>query len=216
MTGNHYNKENGRKNMRLHGYDYSRAGLYFLTIVVQNRLHLFGEIRRGGSAGSSQMVLNDAGNMVAKWYYEIENKFPDKRCHEMVVMPNHFHCIIENMEMDETNRDGNDPGMDAHVRAPLRGRPGDERHPENDNPQYGIHNKQYGATIGHVMDWFKTMTTNAYIRGVKTHNWRRFDGKLWQRNYYDNIIRNDNAYQKISEYIINNPTKWNDDKFNTE
>jgi hypothetical protein len=78
-----YTKENGRKNMRLRGYDYSRAGLYFLTPVVQNRLHLFGEIR------SSEMILNDAGRMVEKWYWEIENKYPDKRCHEMVVMPNH-------------------------------------------------------------------------------------------------------------------------------
>ena len=63
------------------------------------------------------------------------------------------------------------------------------------------------------MDWFKTMTTNAYIRGVKNHNWRRFDGKLWQRNYYNHIIRNDRAYQKISTYILNNPVTWKGDKF---
>lgn len=64
----HYSKENGRKNMRLHGYDYSRAGLYFLTIVVQNRMHLFGEIK------NAKMILNDAGCMIEKWYYEIENE----------------------------------------------------------------------------------------------------------------------------------------------
>ncbi|MCF8331855.1 MAG: hypothetical protein K9H84_05330 [Bacteroidales bacterium] len=81
MMGKHYNKENRRKNMRLQGYDYSRAGLYFLTVVVQNRLHLFGEIHRGGPAVPSKLFLNDAGSMVEKWYHEIENKFPDKRCH---------------------------------------------------------------------------------------------------------------------------------------
>ena len=81
-----------RKNIRLQGYDYSHAGLYFLTIVVQNRLQLFGHIENG------MMILNDAGQMIEKWYREIENKYPDKRCHELVVLPNHFHCIIENME----------------------------------------------------------------------------------------------------------------------
>ena len=38
-------------------------------------------------------------------------------------------------------------------------------------------------------------------------------GKFWQRNYYEHIIRNENAYHTISNYIINNPAKWNSDKF---
>ena len=94
-----YNKENGRKILRLQGYDYSRAGLYFLTVAVQNRLHVFGNIQNG------IMILNDAGKMVERWYHEIENKYPDKRCHEMAVMPDHFHCIIENRDVPiTTNR----------------------------------------------------------------------------------------------------------------
>jgi REP element-mobilizing transposase RayT len=60
-------------------------------------------------------------------------------------------------------------------------------------------------------EWFKTMVTNEYIRGVKTLNWQPFNKKLWQRNYYEHIIRNDNSYQNISNYIINNPAKWQDD-----
>jgi putative transposase len=64
------------------------------------------------------------------------------------------------------------------------------------------------------MDWFKTMTTNAYIRGVKNDGWRRFDDKLWQRNYYDHIIRDWQDDVRISTYIIDNPAKWDDDKFN--
>ncbi|HPH67360.1 MAG TPA: hypothetical protein PLF40_16505, partial [Kofleriaceae bacterium] len=63
---------------------------------------------------------------------------------------------------------------------------------------------------------FKSITTVEYINGVKNKNWQPFNGKLWQRNYWENIIRNDNSYQKISEYIINNPSKWNDDTFFTE
>ncbi len=136
----------------------------------------------------------------------------------MVVMPNHFHCIIENME---TNVVG-----DAHVGAPLRGRPiTDEReHSMSDEcnanidqqtEKYGMHNIKFGATIGDAMDWFKTMTTNEYIRGVKTLGWKPFNQKLWQRNYYEHIVRDEQSYQCIATYIENNPAKWIDDKFYT-
>lgn len=172
-----------RRSIRLKGYDYSQAGLYFITICTQNRACIFGEI------GNGVMVLNDAGRMIEKWYYELENKYPDKRCHEMVVMPNHFHCVIENISMDATTMD--------------------ERRPEN---QYGIDNKKYNATIGDTMDWFKTMTTNEYIRGVKQFGWQPFDKKLWQRNYWEHIIRNEKSYMKISEYIVSNPANWVSDK----
>ena len=70
-----------------------------------------------------------------------------------------------------------------------------------------------GSPLRNVIQWFKTMTTNYYIRGVKQNNWTPFDKKLWQRNYYEHIIRDEQSYQIISEYIINNPKKWADDKF---
>ena len=194
-----------RRSIRLKGYDYSRAGMYFITICVQNRLHLFGAVNNG------KMLLNDTGRMVEKWYFELENKYPDKKCHDMVVMPNHFHCVVENINI----RDGNDASIDvnglsvtdahitdAHVGTSLRGRP------------YGVDNKRFGATIGDAMDWFKTMTTNEYIRGVKQFGWQRFDKKLWQRNYYEHIIRNDHSFNRISKYIQNNPCVWGNDKFN--
>jgi REP element-mobilizing transposase RayT len=57
------------------------------------------------------------------------------------------------------------------------------------------------------------MTTNEYIRGVKNNGWPRFNGKLWQRNYYEHIIRNEPAYYRIEKYILNNPAKWDADKF---
>jgi len=59
-----------------------------------------------------------------------------------------------------------------------------------------------------VIQWFKTMITNEYIRSVKHSNWRRFTGKLWQRGYYEHIIRNDNERNNICEYIKNNSTNW--------
>jgi REP element-mobilizing transposase RayT len=67
--------------------------------------------------------------------------------------------------------------------------------------------------IGDVVRWFKTMTTNDYIKGVKTNGWKRFDQKLWQRDYYDSIIRDSDMHANITDYIKNNPAKWIDDKF---
>lgn len=64
-----------------------------------------------------------------------------------------------------------------------------------------------------MMDAFKSITTVEYIRGVKNLGWPPFDGKLWQRNYYEHIIRNESSYQTIAEYIVNNPAKWQEDKF---
>jgi len=193
-----------RRSIRLKGYDYSRSGLYFITICTQNRECLFGEIRT-----VREMALNPAGEMIEKWYRELENKFPDIHCHEMIVMPNHFHCIIE-------ITDTHVPEWDALVGAPLRGRHNDI--PENGEPvsQYGPTNKKYHATIGHIVDWFKTMTTNEYIREVKNHGWKRFDGKLWQRNYWEHIIRDDGSYNQIAEYITENPSKWNNDQLNPD
>ena len=57
------------------------------------------------------------------------------------------------------------------------------------------------------------MTTNEYFRGVKNNGWQRFDGKLWQRNYHDHIIRDKQEYYRISEYIRNNPAQWEEDRF---
>ena len=111
------------------------------------------------------------------------------------------------------NAHGLDDNRDAHVGAPLRGHPDNHTNPDI-HPKYGLHNKKFGAGIGDVMDWFKTMTTNEYIRGVNNHNWQRFEGKLWQRNYYDHIIRDRAAYERISTYIIENAERWDNDKFN--
>ena len=58
------------------------------------------------------------------------------------------------------------------------------------------------------------MSTNEYIRNVKNNHWPRFDGKLWQRNYWEHIIRDEKSYLTISEYIINNPKNWGDDSIN--
>ncbi|MDF1498126.1 MAG: transposase [Patescibacteria group bacterium] len=70
--------------------------------------------------------------------------------------------------------------------------------------------------IQRIIQWLKTMTTNEYIRNVKQNDWKRFDRKLWQKNYYDRIIRNEKELDKIRKYILENPLKWELDKNNLE
>ncbi|WP_439240198.1 transposase [Lonepinella sp. BR2474] len=66
-------------------------------------------------------------------------------------------------------------------------------------------------SLSDIIQWFKIMTTNEYMRNVKEQGWQRFDKKLWQRSYYEHIIRNEKSYNEIVEYIENNPFTWIDD-----
>ena len=70
--------------------------------------------------------------------------------------------------------------------------------------------------LGDIVGAFKSITTNKYVDGLKEHAWTPFPGKLWQRNYFERIIRNENELDRIREYIISNPAKWQEDKENPE
>src|SRR5665647_1572506 len=80
-----------RRSIRLKGYDYSQIGIYFIAICTQQRKCMFGNIDYEG------IILNDAGRMVEKWYFELAKKFHDVQCIDRVVMPNHIHFIIQNV-----------------------------------------------------------------------------------------------------------------------
>jgi REP element-mobilizing transposase RayT len=172
-----------RRSIRLKGYDYCQPGVYFVTICTQDRECLFGEIVGG------RMELNDAGRMIGRWWAELNRKFPTVETDEHFVMPNHFHGLVVII------------GHADPVGAALRGRPRKTGHPHRGAP-----------TLGDMMDWFKTMTTNDYIRGIKQQGWSAFRGKLWQRNYYEHIVRNEDEMNRIREYIVNNPAHWPEDE----
>jgi hypothetical protein len=97
MTNNP--SEHHRRSIRMKGYDYSRAGLYFITICVQNRECLFGEIVRTSLVDAknmdAKMLLNDAGKMVRSEWIKLQERFTNIALHEYIVMPNHFHAILE-------------------------------------------------------------------------------------------------------------------------
>jgi len=141
------------------------------------------------------MASNGAGKMVENEWLQLPQRFNKIKLHEYVLMPNHFHGIIEIIT----------------VGATLVVAQNDVAKLENGQPQ-GI--APTDKTVGDMVGAFESITTVEYIRGVKTNGWRRFDKKLWQRNYWEHIIRNENEYQRISEYIINNPMKWDMDKLN--
>lgn len=189
-----------RKRLRLKDYDYSKPNLFFVTICCQDRRHLFGHVENG------VMILNDAGKMVKKWYFELENKYPDKKCHEMVVMPNHVHFILENAPPGSTTQGR------PYVGDPAVVGPDDFYGIQITQSKYGMHNEKYQSNLFDAIGWFKTMTTNEYIRGVKQSNWQRFNKRVWQRSYFERIVRSDLAYFNISRYIRNNPMNWTRDR----
>jgi putative transposase len=70
------------------------------------------------------------------------------------------------------------------------------------------------AGLGDIIGAFKSITAHEYIQGVKKHGWAPFPGKLWQRNYYEHIIRSENEMIRTQEYILNNPAQWETDREN--
>jgi hypothetical protein len=70
---------------------------------------------------------------------------------------------------------------------------------------------QTGLSLPDVVHRFKTLVTKKYSDGVKQYGWPRFDGTLFQRNYWEHIVRNEMELNRIRQYIIDNPAKWPDD-----
>jgi putative transposase len=227
-----YNKNiHHRRSIRLKGYDYSQAGLYFITICVQDRKCLFGEIVDG------EMILNDAGKMADNEWVKIPERFTNVQLHEYIVMPNHFHAVMEivgatlvvaqnthtNPVAQNThtnpvaqNTHTNPVAQNTHTNPVAQNETVDPDNETVDNekgqPQ-GIAPIAKPKTVGDMVGAFQSIATVEYIRGVKQLGWQTFNGKLWQRNYYEHIIRDEQSYQRISDYIINNPKNWKDDKF---
>ncbi len=159
-----------RHSLRLKGYDYSHAGAFFVTICLQHRACLLGEIVDG------MMRLNNAGQMVNTVLDEIPSHYPGADIDAFVAMPNHIHGII------------------------VIGQPSEIGQPQGVAPT--------GVSLSDVVHRFKTMTTKRYMDGVKQKGWVPFDGKLWQRNYYEHIVRNERDLSLVREYIGNNPAQW--------
>lgn len=174
-----YNHEiHKRRSVRLKGYDYSRAGLYFITICVQNRECLFGKIE------NEKMLLNDLGIIVNEYWLNIPEHYPRMVLHEHIIMPNHMHGIIQLTDAVVGTRHG------VFLQS--------------------TNTNQFGKPVSGSV----SMIINQYKSSVK--RWCNKNGHeylQWQSRFHDHIIRNQQSYETISNYIINNPAKWQEDKF---
>ena len=190
-----YNPDiHNRRSMRLKGYDYSKAGAYLVTVVTQERLTLFGDVLKG------RMQLNPAGEMVHRMWMEMPNRFPPIVMDTIVVMPNHVHGIIilADAGLAGTPTSSECSDIKIKTRAPTR----------------GARTEDGRTRLGNVVGVFKSLTTLEYTRGVRDMNWPPFKRRLWQRNFYEHIVRTDASLEKYRRYIVDNPVQWPFDREN--
>jgi putative transposase len=150
-----------RRSIRLKGYDYTRVGGYFVTIVTHQRQHIFGEVVKG------KMVLNEWGQVAQReWFRTAElRSYVELWDDEFVVMPNHVHGII-----------------------------------------WMVNNESAASPLGMIVRAYKSAVTFA-INVLENQR----GAVLWQRNYYEHIIRDEDDFQIKRGYIIANPSKWGKD-----
>ncbi len=183
-----------RKIIRLKGYDYSQEGCFFITIVTKDRLPLFGEVVDG------EMVLNELGEIVCEEWVKSAEIRNEIQIDEFVVMPNHFHAIVyiynnpgsgdrESVRM--TSQDLIPVGAYGHISR------------TGDRPVAPTKNGPRPHSLGALIAGFKSAVT------TRINQIRNAPGNpVWQRNYYDHVIGTDREYERIAEYIANNPQNW--------
>ena len=169
-----YNIDNkpSRNSLRYRGYDYTRAGYYFITIYCQDKICRFGKIN------NEQIELNEFGNIAKNEWLKLPERFKYIKLDVFVIMPNHLHGIIII----------NDINLGVKIN-------------ETENMPY---------RIGDIVGAYKSLVSNQCLKLYKTQN--VIMGKLWQRNYWEHIIRNEDAYYEIGNYILNNHLTWKEDK----
>ena len=173
-----------RRSIRLKHYDYTQPGGYYITMVIQDRTCILGEITNG------EMILSESGKIVqSEWMHTPEIR-PNIRLDMYVIMPNHIHGIIVIT------------GRGTKHRAPTPTM-------KQNTAQYESFGKPVSNSIPTIVRSFKAIATK------QINQLRNTPGlAVWQRNYYEHIIRDDNELNHIREYIQNNPLRWEFDSEN--
>jgi len=191
---------------RMPFWNYAGNGIYYITFVTQNRELILGNISEG------RIILSDFGKIVdEQWHlsFQIRNElFLD----EYVIMPNHLHAIVVLKKMMETQSQSQSQSqshVETHGRASL--------HIVNDiNPTNPVVRKP--KSLSSFMAGFKSVVNTKIDDYIDLHHLNipkyNRNNHFFQPNYYDHIIRNSYAYKRIKKYIINNPIKWEQDRFN--
>ncbi len=182
---------------RLKHWDYSSNAAYFVTICTQNKICYFGDVL------DDEMRLSEIGIIADKYWREISEHFPFVKLDAFVVMPNHVHgiLIIDNDHVNtvETPKLGvstNGNGENANTNGVSTN--------ADDGNAGNLNHKWKPGILGGIINQYKRICT---IHARKTN-----PDFVWQSRFYDHIIRNEKSYLRISEYVINNPFKWQDDE----
>lgn len=185
---------------RLRNWDYGWNAAYFITICTQNRECFFGTI------SEKTMILSDIGKIAQKCWLEIPSHFPFVELDAYVIMPNHVHGIIIINKTDVEN-DVDEPNVNRGTSVETQNIASLQPSPPPSPPPSPSKNI-FGA---------QSQNLASIVRGFKigvTKNARMIDLNFqWQARYHDHIIRNDASYQRIQQYIENNPANWSEDMF---
>ncbi|MCK6612204.1 MAG: transposase [Bacteroidia bacterium] len=238
------NTNHHRRSIRLKGYDYAQAGLYFITICVQDRVPLFGEIIDG------KMALNTFGHIAWEEWLATEKIRDNIALHEFIIMPDHIHGIIEIkfQKKDSHSEIGKFKSPSQTIGAVIRGfkiatikKIKDKiLNPENredldsdsDTGELDSFSSTGDLKIAPTseLDSFSStgdlkiaptseldsFSSTGDLKIAPTKKIIQLNFKIWQRNYYEHIIRNEPSYFRITEYIMNNPAKWTKNKSKTK
>ncbi|MDQ6469952.1 transposase [Flavobacterium sp. LHD-80] len=184
--------------IRAQWWDYGWNGAYFITICTQDREHYFGEIL------NNRMILSEVGIIADLLWHQIPIHHKNVELGDFVVMPNHIHGILiidkksNNIDLDFVN--------DANIVQTGHVETGHALSLQNPGSQRF---QNIGKnTISSIVGSYKSAVTKHANRLGYPHQ--------WQKLFYDNIIRSNNDYQRISDYIVSNPENWTKDKFKTE
>ena len=207
-----------RKSIRLQGFDYTTDGAYFVTLVTQTRECLFGEIIY------DEMVLSEYGKIVVEEWERSAFIRDEIELGSYVVMPNHFHGIVHIFEnknpllvVGAYGCGFGTPERSERCHAELTTgiRKGDRK--DYIPPNVGA----YGHTPLQKPFRSPSHSLGAMVRGFKSSATKRINilrgtpgVPLWQRNFHDRVIRNNDEYALVERYIQDNPIKWAIDKEN--
>jgi putative transposase len=196
---------------RLQKWDYRWKGAYFITICTQGRECYFGDVVDG------KMKLSGIGIIADILWYEISNHAKNFELGEFVVMPNHVHgvLILNGNDNSKTNNIvnegvGKNVGDGAIVKT-LHATSLQSTQQIDETLQPPPKNK-FMSDISPKSGSVSTII-RLYKSAVSKHARRLGFVFAWQERFYDNIIRDKQSFQTISEYIVNNPGKWEDDRF---
>jgi len=179
---------NHRHSTRLPHHDYSSPGLYFVTVCAYKHQLLFGQIK------NNHIILNNIGILIEKYWHQLTKKFRTI-LDDYIIMPNHIHGIIQitnpsvRVSFMKPKTKFNKPSIDIL----------------KSNRHMGLINQT--PTLGHIIRYFKAITS-------KTLHQNDFNIYIWQRNYYEHIIKNEIELNKIRQYIKLNPQMWHRDRNN--